>query len=166
MDSLANNDDFKKHSMEMFDYDPDSGVFIYKKSDKRKKEGDVVGSLNGKGYLIVQINNKMYALHRLAFLYMEGEFPEHEVDHINRIKTDNRWENLRAVTHQENQRNLSIASNNTSGVTGVYWHDGANKWRAQIIINGKNKHLGLFNKLKEAKRARREAEEKYGFTCE
>jgi len=151
---------------EMFDYDPDSGVFIAKVTVNQRKKGDVVGSIGNDGYLYTLINNKLYYLHRLAFLYMEGKLPPGQVYHRDKNKINNSWNNLKHSTNQENQRNLSIRADNTSGITGISWHKDVNKWQANIKVNGKLKHLGHFNKLKEARIARRAAEGKYGFTCE
>ena len=91
---------------------------------------------------------------------MTGGFPI-EVDHINRIRTDNRWSNLRAVTSEMNQRNKPKNKNNTSGTVGVYWHKGRSKWVARI---GKNSiYLGIFSNLQDAIEARKQAEIDHGY---
>jgi len=84
-----------------------------------------------------------------------------EIDHINRNRLDNRFENLRSVTFGQNNMNVSVGTNNTSGVTGVSWHKGARKWQAGIMLDYKNKHLGLFERKQDAIDARKEAERKY-----
>jgi hypothetical protein len=71
----------------------------------RVKVGDTVGTYDGNGYLDTRIGGKTYKLHRLAFLYMEGEFPPDQVDHINTVRSDNRWVNLRKYTQLENMNN-------------------------------------------------------------
>ena len=83
------------------------------------------------------------------------------VDHINHNKLDNRKENLRICTQKQNMRNQSIRKDNKSGYTGVYFVENKNKWVAQIRINGKTKHLGYYNEMKNAIKARKEAEIKY-----
>ena len=83
-------------------------------------------------------NSKIGFLHHLIWGKKE------QIDHINRIKLDCRKSNLRKATNQQNAQNRGIMSNNTSGATGVRWSKRLNKWRAQIFLNGKNKHLGLF----------------------
>ena len=83
------------------------------------------------------------------------------VDHINHNPLDNRKENLRICTSQQNNMNRSIQSNNTSDTVGVSWRKDRNKWRAYITLNGKQKTLGLFVLKEDAIKARKEAEEKY-----
>lgn len=147
----------------LLDYDPETGVFIWKVDrGKRTKKGSFAGSLDNKGYLIIRFNGKGYKAHRLAFLYMEGYFPENQVDHIDRDKTNNKWNNLREVSHTCNMRNCKISKINTSGITGVSWHKGRKKWQSQIRIP-KPIYLGLFDNLIDAAKARWEAEVKYNF---
>lgn len=145
-----------KHSLtqerlhHLLNYDPESGLFSWKNPQARSvKVGQAAGGDNGVGYLRIKIDRKNYRAHRLAWLYMTGEFPENEVDHINRIKTDNRWTNLRAATHQQNQMN-KFQANNTSSRKGVTWHKRTGKWRAGISVNGKDYYLGLYNDIEDA----------------
>jgi hypothetical protein len=93
---------------------------------------------------------------------MEGSIPD-EVDHINHNRTDNRWNNLRAVTSKSNSRNQSKSIKNKSGVTGVHWDNLRNRWIAQIHIDYKTVHLGTFVEFHEAVNARKNAEVLYGF---
>jgi hypothetical protein len=87
-------------------------------------------------------------------LYLFGEWPKGEIDHVNRDSLDNRIANLRDVSQSENARNRPQQANSTSGVKGVYWHKASQRWQAQIAVNGKQIHLGLFDTLDEAARAR------------
>lgn len=98
----------------------------------------------------------------MAILYATGIKPR-EVDHINHIRDDDRLRNLRSVTHQENHRNRAVNKNNKSGVVGVHQQKEGGKWRAQIMIDGKQIMLGRFHKKEDAIKARKEAEKKYGF---
>lgn len=84
-----------------------------------------------------------------------------EVDHINRNRLDNRKSNLRVITRKENMMNKSDYKNNTSGIKGVKWNKNLNKWQVQISHNGKRVHLGVFEDLEDAKKARLKAEEEY-----
>lgn len=124
---------------ELLHYDPDTGVFTWKVSPTNNvKVGDVAGCRYPEGYIKVHFKGKPYRAHRLAFLYMTGEWPKDQVDHINHIRDDNRWRNLRDVSHQENHRNMTRQKNNTSGVTGVYWEKAKKKWCAQKIAGHKS----------------------------
>tara|TARA_R110000765_G_scaffold21534_1_gene55267 strand:- start:142 stop:627 length:486 start_codon:yes stop_codon:yes gene_type:complete len=116
--------------------------------------------LNKYGYVTYSgakdgLNGKF--LHRIIMDDPEGQF----IDHINRDPLDNRRDNLRIVTRQENNMNLSIKKNNKSGITGVHWHKGNGKWVAQIKYKNKKIYLGIFEKLEAARKARKDAEMKY-----
>lgn len=116
------------------------------------------------GYRVGSIDNVSFYAHRVAYAIHHGEWPDNQIDHINGVKKDNRISNLRAVTNQENQKNRSMKINNKSGVTGVFWHKAAGKWTAQIRVDYRCKHLGLFDTIEEATAARKEASAKYGFS--
>jgi hypothetical protein len=93
---------------------------------------------------------------------MEGYLPEHDIDHINRIKDDNSWNNLRHVSRSCNIRNCPMSSRNKSGITGVYKKK-IHKWYTYITFEGKREYLGIFENKRDAAQARWEAEVKYGF---
>lgn len=144
-------------------YDPDSGSVVWRTSLGTVKAGYCSKSLDTSGYFQIQILGKRYLHHRLAFLYMTGEFPPEEVDHINGIRTDNRWENLRLVSRLENRKNVRILDSNTSGHVGVRWLEDRGKWRAYIKSDRKQKMLGYFDHLSDALEARAAAERERGF---
>jgi len=125
--------------------------------------GDSCGSVNGHGYLTIQLKGRRYQAHRIAFLYMMGVFPTNQIDHINGNKLDNRWVNLRPVTHRENGMNCPLRVNNKTGIPGVVWNKKAGKWQAQIKIFGANKYLGIYDDFFNACCARKLAETKNGF---
>jgi len=103
-------------------------------------------------------NNKSLTLH----LFLLGHAPAGlEWDHENRNRIDNSRSNLRAITHKANTRNFGLRRTNKSGVAGVRWHRRLGRWRAEITVNGKTKHLGLFDSIDAAARARRAAEGLY-----
>ena len=146
----------------VLDYEPATGIFTWKVSTSRRvKVGDVAGCPDGGGYLRIKIQSRLYKAHRLAWLYTYGEWPEDQIDHINRNKTDNRIANLREVTNKQNGQNASKRSDNTSGHPGVGWHKQSAKWVAQIKHNQKLIHLGYFTTLEEAIAARKAAEKLY-----
>ena len=142
---------------EVLDYNPITGIFtkVSKIDNKgRNRGGFIVGSNHAKGYLTCSLDNKQYLLHRLAVLFMTGIMPETQVDHINHVKTDNRWINIRLTDNQENHKNTPLFSNNKSGFNGVCWYKNYNKWRAYIKVNGKQITIGYFENKDDAITAR------------
>lgn len=115
------------------------------------------------GYRQSTIYDYPYLAHRVIWAIVHGEWPKEQIDHINGVREDNRLDNLRAVTPQENNRNTKRCSRNTSGATGVSWHPGTSKWRASIYVSGKHISLGLHRCVTAAITARKSAEKKYGF---
>ena len=142
-------------------YNPETGVFNRKVSNSSSVNiGDVAGSLTLSGYVLVGVDSKRYLAHRLAWLYVEGFFPVNiQIDHINRIKTDNRWCNLRVVSPQCNARNSNKQYTNTSGVTGVYWNKQKKKWFAFIGSDNKRHWAGYSKDFNEAVLLRLAAEQ-------
>ncbi len=133
-------------------YDPDTGIFTRLVSNNKKhKIGDIAGGINpSSGYYMIKVFGKRYSLHRLAWLYIYGYFPDLCIDHINRIRTDNRINNLRLSTNSENQQNRTICSNNKVGIKGVYKTKNYEKYVAQATLNGKHYYLGHFDSQHEA----------------
>lgn len=135
-------------------YDPITGIFILKKKWQLKttrgvKEvGTTLGYPDGKGHIHFSVLGKKYKAHRLAWLYIYGEWPSDQVDHINGVKFDNRIGNLRVVNNSQNQSNRR-AIRSSSGYKGVFFTRKTGKWIAQF-----NKvHLGTFSTPEEAARA-------------
>ena len=137
-------------------YDPDTGKFTWIKNAIGQLCGQKAGTILSTGYVGIVLDNKKYLAHRLAFVWMGQEAPEH-TDHINRIKHDNRWCNLRACTRSENSFNRNLINTNKTKYQGVCKERG--KFRAQIhqTINGvvRCKFLGYFTCPKEAHEAYR-----------
>lgn len=154
----------QKYLKQILHYNPETGIFTWKKyRNQLAKKGDTAGTTDYTGYTRIKIHAKKYQAHRLAFLYMKGRFPEKCVDHINHKTGDNRWCNLRDVTRIENGRNCRIGKNNKSGMVGVSWDTQSKKWSAGLYICKKRIHLGIFSNKKDAFKARKEANIKYGF---
>lgn len=130
-----------------FSYDPETGVFtrIAIASNGKGKVGARAGFPHKKGWRQIKIDGIQYKEHRLAFLWMTGEFPPNDADHRNLDKADNRWANLRAATRSQNMANKPRSVRNTSGWKGVSWFKPTGKWWAQIKIGGRGKSLGLYN---------------------
>lgn len=139
---------------ELLSYNPATGVFtlVKHRHGTTRKIGDEIGSFTKAGYLETWIEQKSYYLHRLAYLYMTGNMPDGFIDHKNRDKTDNKWTNLICVTHQQNMENeIAPRKHGSLGYRGV--HKYKNKFRAKIVHNKKQIHLGTFLTVEEAAHA-------------
>lgn len=141
-------DDLKKR----LQYDPETGIFTWLASNNQVAEGGAAGTPDTSGHVQIKIAGRAYLAHRLAWLYVTGEWPEHQVDHRNRKPADNRWANLRAATQSENQRNKTGWA--ASGHRGVYWNRNNEKWQASIRVGGRNKSLGYYADKTDAVAAR------------
>lgn len=142
-------------------YEPETGLLFWKVRKPGMMPGDTAGGLNGKGYINISIGGRLFLAHRVAWLLSVGEWPKEEIDHINHKKTDNRLTNLREASHKENSHNLSLNKENLLGERGVDFKKGTQKYRARIIVNGEEKHLGYFLSISDAVRARLAAEKRY-----
>lgn len=151
----------------LFTYDREAGVLYWRNKNRTTTRHKYVASTYGgakDGYRRVGIKGKIYLEHRVIMMLCFGHIPENaEIDHINHVRDDNRLVNLRFVTRRENQRNQSLSSKSTTGVTGVHFSKTRKKYVAQIKVNQETVYLGMFYTLEEAAAARREAELKYGF---
>jgi hypothetical protein len=143
--------------LEAFSYEDGALISLYKTS--KYSVGDVVGHARpGDGYIRIKFAQKVYFVHRLIWEMHNGAIPEnHEIDHINGETGDNRIENLRLVTRKENAKNLSLASRNRTGVSGVAFMN--NHYR--VTIGGE--YLGFYETFEEAVHIRREAEKRLGY---
>lgn len=148
----------------LLDYDPLTGVFTWKVSKSKSiRIGRIAGFINFFGYRMISIDNKQYREHRLAWLYIYGEFPQHGTDHVNHVRNDNRISNLRDVKQSENVRNAEMRKDNTSGITGVSWDKRDNKWHAQIKVDRRSTCIYSGDDFFEACCRRKSAEIKYGY---
>lgn len=142
--------DFKiltqEYLQELFSYK--DGELFWKKARKGINIGDKTGG-NKKHYKSLVIDGKRYYVHRLIFMYHYGYFPA-EIDHIDGNKFNNKIENLRACTRQENAYNTKLRFDNKSKIKGVSWNKALKKWLLQISVNKKRLYLGYFDDLKEA----------------
>lgn len=146
-------------------YEIDSGIFYWKKKTKNNIQAWKIAGTKRKsdGYIKITIDKKGYPAHRLAFLLVTGKFPLLQIDHINGITSDNRWDNLREVTNGDNQKNTRIRKDSPLGVAGVYWVSKSQKWVSSIKSCGEQIHIGSFSTLFDAVCARKSAETKFGF---
>ncbi|MCK5609397.1 HNH endonuclease [Candidatus Pacearchaeota archaeon] len=145
---------------DLFNYNPETGILTRKINKGSAKAGDIAGSINSKGYLLTRINGKKYLNHRIIFLFVYGYLPEF-MDHVDNNRLNNKIENLRECTWNENQHNALLRKDNKSGIKCVTWHKATKKWMAAIRINKQSKHLGVFSDIKEAKKSVDDARIKY-----
>ncbi len=153
----------QKRLKELLRYEPNTGDFTRKINISTVTKGEIAGNKRPEGYTRIDVDGKKYYAQRLVWLYVHGYFPEYEIDHKDRDKTNNRIKNLRIVTHTCNLRNTKIRSNNRTGITGVCINRCTGKWRSLIMIGGIQKYLGSYIDLVDAVKARWEGEKKYNF---
>lgn len=150
----------KKYLTELFDYE--NGQLIWKKPRQGVTPGMTAGAVRPDGYTGVQIDGRTYLLHVLIWVYHNGSYPNHDIDHINRDKTDSRLENLREVTRGDNFWNTGLRVDNTSGVVGVY-RNKSGTYSARISKGGRTFNLGCSGSFAEAVRLRRDGELEHGY---
>jgi HNH endonuclease/AP2 domain len=128
---------------ELLNYDPETGIFTRRIARKGYPAGIRAGHRSKfNGYRKVSIDGCDYPEHRLAWLYITGRWPMVDIDHINRVKDDNRFCNLRETTRSQNRMNTTARADNKHGFKGVWFHKRLNKWQTRIMVNGKSCHLG------------------------
>ena len=137
---------------EILNYNPETGIFTWKKvlsSLSRIKVGQEAGTITEEGYVAIGIGRRQYPAHRLAWLYMTGKLPKHQIDHRDKNRTHNWWANLREATHSQNQMNKR-STRKTLGLKGTTYSSRHKKWHAQIRINKKTIYLGYYDTTEEA----------------
>ena len=142
---------------ELLTYSPETGLFYWvKRTSNRAHAGAAGCHCQRSRYILIGIDGNVYPAHRLAWLFMHGAFPADEIDHINGVRADNRWVNLRECAHAQNLKNMKRPSHNTSGLKGVHFHRATGKWRARIKSDGKHHSLGLHSTKEQAHAAYRD----------
>lgn len=132
-------------------YDPDTGAFTWMRNVSiGKKAGDAAGGMTAERYIAISFENRTYKAHRLAWLYMTGDWPVGDIDHINGVRSDNRWRNLRDVPRSINVQNQRRAQvHNRAGLLGVQKRS-PGRYRARIIKGGCAHDLGTFDTPEKA----------------
>lgn len=139
-------------------YNPETGEFVRAFSKRPQFVGKKTGCVSKSGYVVISIKNKVYYAHRLAWLYVYGEIPRGQIDHVNQDKTDNSIKNLRQATSSENMQNIANAKRHSKTMLkGIELHQNG-KYRAYITINKKKIHLGYHSSKEAAIKARKEGE--------
>lgn len=140
---------------ELLFYDSGTGLFVRQvKTCNTVRIGDIAGSINKLGYVVISVLNKPYLAHRLAWLYMFGEFPKGEVDHINRDKSDNRITNLRDVGRSQNSINTPVRAHSQIGHKNIKFDKRDSKYSVIFTRNHEVLSLGAFPNLELAIDAR------------
>lgn len=159
-------------------YEPDTGKLFWKERPEsmfaskgiarawndRHAEREA-GSDNGAGYLCISLGRLSVRVHRVAWAMTYNEWPSNHIDHVNHNRRDNRIANLRDVTQSENNKNRPPQKNNKTGFVGVGLHRKSGKWIGRINTAHGKLHLGLFDCLGAAIKARREAEKQHGYSA-
>ena len=140
--------------LSILDYDRDTGRFTWKTHRGKCVPGDIAGSSHPGGYWVICIDHLKYLAHRLAWFYVTRTWPDEEIDHRDRNRRNNAFENLRQATRNQNACNHKRRRDNKSGVRGVDWRECKGKWRAHIQHNGRSHHLGYFDSIEDAAEAR------------
>lgn len=152
---------------ELLHYDPETGAFTWRVNrPPRAKAGDSPRSPTRAGYFRASIDGRLHYLHRLAWLYVFGEWPCGSVDHINGDVQDNRISNLRDVSHSTNLQNLrSARADNKLGLLGVHVRRDTGRYSASIYVNKRHVSLGCFDCPVEAHEAYIIAKRKHHEGC-
>jgi hypothetical protein len=144
----------------LFEYQPDGRLLRTVTTNPRAKAHTYSGCVNKAGYLRTRVLGKLYYNHHLVWFLHHGTWPS-ALDHINGDKADNRLENLRICSPQQNMHNARKRSDSGTGVKGVNWRAAKNKFRARIVVDRKEISLGHYDTLEEAQQAVTQARTKY-----
>jgi hypothetical protein len=139
---------------EVLHYGPETGVFTWRVTlSRRAKAGKAAGSTDKvTGYVRIRIDKRIHQAHRLAWLYMTGDWPAFDIDHKDTVRGNNAWTNLRDVPHAINGQNQrrAHARNRSSGLLGACWDASRERWVAHITLNYKLRFLGYYATAQEA----------------
>lgn len=137
---------------ELLSYNQKTGVFTRRVAQGNKKRGDIAGCVDTRGYIRIRIDGISYGAHRLAWLYVFGEWPVNVVDHVNGDRADNRIKNLRDVSQSHNMQNVHKArKDNQTKLRGAFCV--GTRYRSAITTKGKTTPLGEYKTAEEAHNA-------------
>lgn len=135
---------------EVLKYDPDTGWFTWLvRTSIRTAVGQRAGTRHKFGYRLIYVDSVRYREQHLAWFYMYGYWPKNQLDHINRVRDDNRWCNLRAATASQNRANSAVRSQSKLGVKGVQQMR-SGRYRANVRDHGVYVCLGTYDTIEEA----------------
>lgn len=151
---------------QVLDYSPESGVFVWRDRPIKTREdkifasryaGRPAGCLDPDGYVYIRIDGTLYQAHRLAWLYVHGEWPAFEIDHRDINPSNNAIANLRPSDRITNNQNKARQANNSTGFKGVYFDRRLKRFRAEIRVQKRKLYLGAFKTAEAAHAAYSEA---------
>jgi transcriptional regulator of met regulon len=140
---------------ELFYYS-DGNLYRKKTTQKNVQIHKKVGTVNVAGYVVVNLHNKVYLVHRLIYWMQHKHLPKY-IDHIDGNRSNNQLHNLRAATNQQNICNAKLRKNSTSGIKNVRWDERLKKWSVRFTVNYKPKHIGVYFELGDAIQAANKA---------
>lgn len=148
--------------IELVNYDCETGLFTRKKSVGRSFAGRVLGYTKNNGYIAFTLDSKKYFAHRLAWLYVHKKLPEHDIDHIDGNRSNNKIKNLRDIPRSSNLENSAKAksSNKSTGLIGAYLHKKTGKFTSRIQVDKKDNYLGSYDTAQLAHEAYMNAKKK------
>ncbi len=136
---------------EVLNYNPETGIFTWREAiAKCCLPGKIAGSLKQQGYVAIRLFGVYYKAHRLAWLHVTGAWPTYRIDHLNGVRNDNRWNNLRDVPQSMNAQNRHV-TNAASGYTGV--RQKCHRFEASIRVEDQYVFLGMHSTAEEANEA-------------
>lgn len=139
---------------ELVTYNPETGIFTFNSTRGGNLSGDIAGSLHHLGYVFLMIDRETYTAHRLAWFYCFEEWPTKFIDHIDKNRSNNRLDNLREASREENACNMKIRKDNTTGYKGVSLDKKTGRFMSRLTVNKKVLYLGMFKTAEEASKAR------------
>lgn len=131
-------------------YCMETGKFTRNMRTRKFKQGAECGTLRSSGYVIISIDRVLYRAHRLAWLYVTGEWPSDEMDHVNGDRSDNRFVNLRVCNRSQNGFNKGVRRDSGVGVKNVLYYKDWGKYCVRIRVSGKDYNYGPFSSIDEA----------------
>lgn len=140
-------------------YDPLTGCLYWRKQRGQKRTGDVAGHVDTFGYVVIRFEGKAFKSHRIAYLLMENEWPPNFIDHINGVRSDNRWINLRKATRQQNSYNKGLDKRSSTLIRNVYKK--RNQYGVMVSTPTGRKYIGAFDDIELAELVAIEAQDKY-----
>ncbi len=132
----------------LLSYAPETGLFYWRERRGSAAASSVAGVIAFDGARLIRVDGKLYRAHRLAWLHVNGQWPQNEIDHINGDPADNRFDNLRECVRAENARNVRVHSDCASGLKGAY--RGKRGWCSRIMVDGRDIRLGTFATKEQA----------------